>query len=77
MVVLQTDVVKVLEDLLGRAVLLDLAGGVEADHVARLDLVRQLERFLEPVLLNRLLALVRERDDKVDRGVGVVLLIVL
>ena len=56
---LQTDVVKVLEDLLGRAVLLDLAGGVEADHVARLNFVRQLKRLLEPVLLDRLLALIR------------------
>lgn len=77
MVKVHADVVKVEEDLLWRSVLLDLALGVEADHVGRRERARDLELLLESVLLDRLLALLRKRDDEVHRRVRVVLLVVL
>jgi hypothetical protein len=76
-VVVETKVVEVVEDLLGSGVLLDLASGIKADHVGGVELARHLERLLESVPLDRLLTLVGEGDDEVDGRVGVVLLVVL
>lgn len=76
-VVLKTNVVKVIEDLLGRNVLLDLAGGVETDHVGDVELARDLEGLLESLLLDELLALVGKSDDEVNGSIGVVLFVVL
>lgn len=77
MVVVETKVVEIVEDLLGGSVLLDFASGVEADHVGRVELAGHLERLLESVPLDRLLTLVGEGDDEMDRRVRVVLLVVL
>ena len=71
-VVVHANVEEVAENLFGSRVLLDLASRVEADHVANVELARDLESLLETVLLNRLLALVGERDDEVNGGVRVV-----
>ena len=69
--------VEVLHHLLGRVVLLDLAVKVEAHHVARVDLARQLEELEEALLLGLLHALLAESDDEVDVHVVVVLFVVL
>lgn len=76
-IVVEADVVKVADNVFGSGVLFDLAGRVEADHVARVDLARDLEDLFEAVLLDRLLPGRRERDDKVHSRVGVVLFVVL
>ena len=77
MIMIHSSVVEVVQDLLDRSVLLDLALGVEADHVTRVDRVDDLERLLESVLLDRFLSFLGDRDDEVDGRVGVVLLVIL
>jgi hypothetical protein len=69
---------KLLDDLLWRVVLLDLALKVEADHVARVDeLVRQFEKLGQTLLFCLLYVLRRHINDEVHVDIVVVFLIVL
>ena len=66
LVVLVPDVEEVVEDLLGRGVLLDLALDVEADHVRGRDRAAELEGLLDAQGRDGLLALGREVDREED-----------
>lgn len=69
--------VEILDDLLSRLILLDLAVEVKAEHVARVNLGRQFEELDEPLSFGFLHVLLAERHHEVDVHVVVVLLVVL
>jgi hypothetical protein len=76
-VVLKADVVEVTDDLFGSSVLLDLASGIETNHVRSIDLSSNFENLFETVLLDCLFTLVGESDDEVNSRVSVVFLVIL
>ena len=77
LVVAQPDRVEVLNDLFRCVVLLDLSFEVEAHHVTRVNLRRQLEVLLQPLLLRFLELLGTHRDYEVHVPVVVVFFVVL
>lgn len=77
MIVLETDIVEIADDLFGRGVLLDLTGGIETDHVTRVDFAGDFEHLFKTVLFNRFFAFVGESNDEVNSSVSVVLFVVL
>jgi hypothetical protein len=77
LVVGQADGIELFDDLLRRAVLLDPAFGIEAHHVAGVDLSGELEEFDETLLLRLREPAGSHGDNKVDVSVVVVLFVVL
>lgn len=74
---LESLVEEVYQDLFGRGVLLDLAVQVEADHVAGGDGIGDLESLVQPFLLGSLHVRLVHVQLEVDRGIRVVLFVVL
>jgi len=77
LVVGKTHRVKVFQNLFSRIIFLDLALEVEADHVARINLRRQLEELKETLLLCLLQVLRAHGDSEVDIQIVVVLFVIL
>jgi len=77
LVVGKTHRVKVFQNLLSRIVFLDLAFEVKADHVARINLRRQLEELKETFLLCLLQVLRAHGDSEVDIQIVVMLFVIL
>ena len=77
LVVCQPLWIELVDDLLWRVVLLDLALKVKADHIARVDLARQFEELGQTLLFCLLDILRRHVNDEVHVDVIVVFLIVL
>ncbi len=69
--------VKFFDHLLRRAVFLDLALKVEADHVARVDLGRELEELGETLLLSLFDVLGRHVNDEMYVDIIVVFFVIL
>jgi hypothetical protein len=69
--------VEILDNLFGGMVLLDLAVEVETNHVAGVDLGRELEELLETLLFSLLKVLRTHCDDNMNVDVIRVLLVVL
>lgn len=76
-IVFETNIVEVANDLLGGSVLLDLAGGIETNHVTRVDLAGDFEDLFKSILFDRFFTFVGESNDEMYGRVSMVFFVVL